>query len=130
MNFKLTNIPAGIIKKSNKPDKLVVTYKYTDAKENFSGYACSTFDKSAFSPVNPDKTLYNLNIDENKKVCMSFKNQAGRWRNKWVTPEDFCTEFNKTRAPKQQMSVRERSLLDSPFIDGDDEYLTDTDLAF
>lgn len=123
--MKLANIPAGIIKKSKKPDKLVVTYKYTDAKEKFSGYACSTFDKSAFSPATPDRTLYNLDVDSDKKVCMSFKNDEGRWRNKWVQFEDFCTEFNKTRTPPKQS---ERPLPDNSFED--DNYFMDTGFAF
>jgi hypothetical protein len=101
MLMKLTNIPVGIIKKSNKPGKLLVIYKYKDTAKNFDGYACSTFDKNAFSPMNADRTMYQLEQDADKKVCLSFKNDKGQWRNKWMEFSKFTNVFDKSRKPKQ-----------------------------
>jgi hypothetical protein len=102
MLMKLTNIPVGIIKKSNKPGKLLVIYKYKDTAKNFDGYACSTFDKNAFSPMNADRTMYQLEQDADKKVCLSFKNDKGQWRNKWMEFSKFTNVFDKSRKPKQR----------------------------
>lgn len=122
----IRNIPVGIIKKNGKdPNKLTVMYKY---EQSVTGYACTSFPKDAFTAANKEG-MYNLEVPDDKKHCISFKNNTGAWRNKWVDSHQFTATFNQSRQRNQQSGAAhdERPL---PDIDIAEENIMHTDIMF
>lgn len=121
----IRNIPVGIIKKSKTPNKLTVTFKHEDSA---TGYACSAFPKDDFIKAYRRDDMYNLNIDDDKKVCVSYKNNDGNWRNNWMSAYSFKTLFDKSRQAKAKQEERERPYADDGPLPGGDDL--DNDFLF